>query len=153
MNSSERPSTLREILDAERECCRALAEVVERERVAASTHDLASLLASNKAREATQAQWRRIADLRRSSLRTAGRTLEELAGEDGRLAEARDDLVRMSTQLQRDQRVNAGLVRAVLQSVTGLIDSCERELPTSRYGQDATLSSGVRPSGGLAFSA
>ena len=91
--------------------------------------------------------------MRRALLRKAGRTLDELASEDEALAASRDDLARISVQLERDQRVNAGLVRAVLSSVTGLIDTFQRELPGSRYGKDATLSSGARPAGGIAFSA
>lgn len=141
------------MLESELECCRELVRLVDRERVAASGQDLGALLSTNKEREATQAQWARTADRRRAWLRHAGTTVEELCQLDGGLGRRREELAKLTQELQRAQVVNRGLISAVLGQVSDLIDAFRRELPTSRYGSDAALTSPVPRRGGVVCSA
>lgn len=139
MNPSSHSVTLRKLLELERECCTALRTVLEQERVAASAHDLAALLGSNKEREATQARWERIAGERREFVRRTGVTMAELAKEDEALEALRADVETQAREIARAQRVNHGLVQAVLFQVSGLIETIRRELPSSRYDEGAAI--------------
>jgi hypothetical protein len=153
MPSSPSSAVLREILESERTCCLSLAVAVERERECASTHDLAGLLASNKEREAIQARWTRIVQKRRDWLRRCDLTLEALEEDDPDLALVHGRLRELSRELHRAQGVNRGLISAVLGQVSGLIDSFQQELPSSRYDGGAGITSAVPTSRGFARSA
>lgn len=153
MTPSPDQDTLLQLLRAEQECCGALARLLEQERQAACGQDLAALLTSNKEREALQAQWRRLAVQRADWLRRRGTTLEECTAGDAALETARAELSRTAVDLQRAQRVNRGLIDAVLSQVSGLLTSFRRELPSSRYGRDAELTSHVPQSGSVTLSA
>ncbi len=149
MNLDSSNAVLREMLEIERECCHALADVLERERAAASAHDLGALLSSNKEREATQARWERIAVKRREWMRRTGATMADLARGDLVLEALRAELEASASEIGRAQRVNQGLVQAVLGQVSGLIDTIRRELPSSRYDSGAALTTPM-PAGGVA---
>ncbi len=153
MPATPTSDTLREMLELERECCDALAVVLERERVAASAHDLGALLASNKEREATQARWERIAGRRREWLRRTGATMADLARGDAGLDALRIEIEAGTLEVGRAQRVNQGLVQAVLGQVSGLIDTIRRELPSSRYDAGASLTTPMPAGGGAGWSA
>lgn len=139
MTTRSHSSILRQLLELERECCSALCLILERERVAASAHDLSALLSSNKEREATQARWERIANQRRDFVRRTGVRLVDLANEDESLEALRVDVETSTREIARAQRVNHGLVQAVLRQVSGLIETIRRELPSSRYDKGAAI--------------
>lgn len=153
MNPSTGRADLREMLEIERTCCRELHAVLERERDAASAQDLLALLETNKEREATQARWERIAGQRSAWLERAGATLDDLARADPALQEIRHDLSTRAEALQRMQRVNHGLVRAVLGQVSGLIHTIRRELPGSRYDRGADITAPLPSSRSARWSA
>jgi len=153
MNPVRPVEDLHEILALERACCEELGEILERERCAASSHDLEALLTTNKERESTQAQWERIAGRRRCWLRGRGVDLEEVVRGNPALEEVRDQIALAAQALRRGQRVNHGLVRAVLGQVSGMIDTIRRELPSSRYDSGAALTSSLPEGGGASWSA
>ncbi len=127
---------LKAALEAERECCARLGEIVRREREAVVSHDLPALLAALREREAIQAEWSRLAALRRALLATP-----TAAGPDGdvEVASRIAAVARRAGEVRREQRVNEGLIRTALGHVSGLLLALESALPGARYDERAGL--------------
>lgn len=123
---------LKVALEAERECCGRLGEVVRREREAVVSHDLAALLAALREREALQAEWLRLAARRRALLPAASAGDPEVASRIAAVA-------RRAAEVRREQRVNEGLLRTALGNVSGLLLALEAALPGARYDERAGL--------------
>jgi hypothetical protein len=143
---AEEPS-LRGVLETERACCARLLPILDAERAAAAAYDHAALLACLKEREAIQAEWQRAAATRRRRLRRAGEAAALVAG-DPDLAVILEGARQQAAVVRRAQRVNEGLIRAVLAQVTGLLTVIRRELPESRYDGRATLMTPLPSPGG-----
>lgn len=143
---AEEPS-LRGVLETERTCCARLLLILDAERAAAAAYDHAALLACLKEREAIQAEWQRAAAIRRRLLRRAGE-MAALIAEDPDLAVVVEGARREAAVVRRAQRVNEGLIRAVLAQVTDLLTVIRRELPESRYDGRATLMTPLPSPGG-----
>lgn len=142
----EAPS-LRGLLETERECAGRLLAILDAERAAAAAYDHAALLACLKEREGIQAAWQRAAQLRRQRVRAAGVSLASLVGDDPSLAAAADAARTMAADVRRAQRVNEGIIRAVLAQVTDLLSVIARKSPDSRYDGRAVLTTPLKASG------
>ncbi len=75
-------STVRELLQAERDCCLRLLPILEAERAAVACCDVQALLACLRERETVQAEWQRVAEERRQHVRAAAGELLTLAQMD-----------------------------------------------------------------------
>ena len=146
-------SELSGLLSSERECCARLLPLLDAERTAAVTYDHAALLACLREREILQAEWQRVAGLRRQRQQAVGRSLATLAAGDPHLAAAIRDAAREAVAVRRAQRVNEGLVRAALSQVTDLLAVIGRERPDSRYDGRAALTGAAVSSAGGRWSA
>ena len=139
--------SLRGLLETERACCARLLPILDAERAAAAAYDHTALLACLKEREAIQAEWQRAAAMRRQYLRQ-GDSLAVLMAQEPDLAAVVDAVRRQAAVVLRAQRVNEGLIRAVLAHVTDLLTVIRRELPESRYDGRATLTTPLPSAGG-----
>jgi flagellar biosynthesis/type III secretory pathway chaperone len=131
--------TLRALLELERTCCARLLPVLDAERAAAAAYDHVALLACLREREVLQADWERVAERRRATLRELGVPFAELAASDPELAAVAAEARREATRVRRAQRINEGVIRAALAHVTDTLAVIRRELPDSRYDRAATL--------------
>lgn len=147
MQPEAEATSLRGVLETERDCCTRLLAVLDAERAAAAAYDHAALLACLKERESIQAEWQRAAAMRRQRLRHNGKGTV-LAGLDPELAALADAVRKQAVVVRRAQRVNEGLIRAVLTHVSDLLTVIRRELPESRYDGRATLMAPLRSSSG-----
>ena len=136
---SDTHSTLRALLETERDRCARLAPILDAERAAAAGYDHAALLACLKEREGVQADWQRAATERRQLLRREGLTLNEAVAGDPGLAELVRVLRAEAEAVRRAQRINEGLIRAALAQVTDLLTVIKRELPETQYDGRASL--------------
>lgn len=139
MSGAPEPPSLRALLDRERECCARLLPILDAERAAAAGYDHLALLACLREREALQAEWERVARLRRECVRDAGVPFATLVADDPALAAVVDEVRRDATRVRRAQRINEGVVRAALAHVTDTLTVIRRELPESRYDGRAVL--------------
>ncbi|MCC6764845.1 MAG: flagellar export chaperone FlgN [Deltaproteobacteria bacterium] len=146
-------STVASLLAAERACCGRLAPLLEAERTAAATYDHAALLACLREREILQAEWERVAKLRRRHLAEAGRSLAELAAGDPALGREIAETARDAEAVRRAQHINEGVVRAALAQVTDLLAVMRRERSDSRYDGRAALTGQALSSAGARWSA
>ena len=131
--------TVRALLELERECCARLLPVLDAERAAAAGYDHVALVACLRERERLQAEWERVAGLRRRALQDAGAPFADLVGRDPELAAVAADIRRDAGRVRRAQRINEGVVGAALAHVTDTLAVIRRELPDSRYDGRAVL--------------
>ena len=136
---SELQTTLRALLETERERCARLAPILDAERAAAAGYDHAALLACLKEREGVQAEWQRAATERRQLLRREGLTLNDAVARDPELGALARALQAEADAVRRAQRINEGLIRAALAQVTDLLTVIKRELPETQYDGQASL--------------
>jgi len=132
-------STVRELLQAERDCCLRLLPILEAERAAAACCDVQALLACLRERETVQAEWQRVAEERRQHVRAAAGELLTLAQGDAGLIALIHEIRQYAGLVRRSQRVNEGVIRAVLAQVDDLLAVARRERPESRYDAHAAL--------------
>src|SRR5262249_38598736 len=139
------PPSLLELVAIERDCCARLHAILEAERTAAASYDLAALHACLRRREALQAEWQRVALLRArraTSERDEARTVRPRDAQQRERQAARRDieaLRREVTAVRRAQAINQALIRAAMGQVSDLLDIVRRELPDSRYDGRACL--------------
>lgn len=153
MPSSDATAELIALLHAERDCCGRLLGLLEAERGAAASYDHAALLACLREREVLQAEWERVARLRRDRHGASAERLAALAGDAPELAAAMREVARDAAAVRRAQRVNEGVVRAALAQVTDLLTIMRRERPDSRYDGRAVLRTPVQERAGGRWSA
>jgi flagellar biosynthesis/type III secretory pathway chaperone len=139
MSTEREGPDVRALLELERECCARLLPILDAERAAAASYDHVALLACLRERETLQAEWERVAERRRASLRDSGTSFAGLAANDARLAAVVADVRRDAARVRRAQRINEGVVRAALAHVTNILTVIRRELPDSRYDDRAVL--------------
>jgi len=153
MAAESSTAALTELLRAERECCARLRPVLDAERAAAVAYDHAALLACLREREVLQAEWQRVAALRRHHQARSGASLAALAAGDAALATTMRAAADEAAAVRRAQRVNEGIVRAALAHVTDLLTAIRREQPDSRYDGRATLQASTAATAGGRWSA
>lgn len=120
----------------------ALAELVEHEREAAVALDLPRLLGVSREREMLTARWERLARERSAAETTTAADDEELRA-----------LQRLAADLSAAQRVNAGLVEAVLKQISGLLGLLEQERSGGFYDESAALRALAVPASTASWSA
>lgn len=140
--------SLRELLEAEGDCCARLRPILDAERAAAADYDHVALLACLREREAVQAEWQRAANTRRQRLRAASLTLAAAIDQDPELRATVRAVRRQAAEVRQAQRVNEGVIRAALAQVTDLLAVIRRELPQSRYDGRAALTAPLPASAG-----
>lgn len=134
---------LRALIEAERECCRELLPVVDREMQATASRALDRLVAAGREREQIQARWTRLAERRRRVVAALGAPLVELARRDAALADTLRQLERDATQLRRGQRIAEAVIRGALRNATDLLTAIRQRMPDSRYDARAAVRTGL----------
>lgn len=142
-------ASLAEILEVERDCCTRLADVVQEERRAVATRDLARLLAALKEREIVQALWLRAAAAREVRLQATPDGSPRDPEAEPLLREVRQ----AAAELARAQRTNAAIVRGALEQVGDLLATMRSEQPGSRYDDRAALRAPLPHAAGGGWSA
>jgi len=152
MDEGSRRARWTEILAAERDCCSRLADVLAKERHAATSRDLDALLAAAKEREVLQAQWQRAA-ARRTALAAEAGPLTALVADDAEIAALRDAVRAAAHELVRAQRTNAAIVRGALAQVGDLLSTLKGGQVSSRYDGRAALDAPLPSAAGAGWSA
>ncbi len=132
-------ASLRALLELERDCCARLLPILDAERAAVAGYDHVALVACLREREVLQAEWERVARLRRDRMREAAVPFAALAAADPALAAVADEMRREAARVRRAQRINEGIIRSALAHVTDTLTVMRRELPESRYDRQAVL--------------
>jgi flagellar biosynthesis/type III secretory pathway chaperone len=153
MNRSAEKMTLIDLLGIERDCCSRLRAVLEAERKAAAEYDLSALHACLRQREAVQAEWRRVAEIRLRRPAGARQEIAQALAKDPALANAVRGLRSEIAAVRRAQGVNQALVRAALAQVTDLLQVVRRASPESRYDGRACLTGSLPFATGARWSA
>ena len=132
-------SSLRALLELERDCCARLLPILDAERAAVAGYDHTALVACLHERELLQAEWERVSRLRRERLRAANVSFAALVADDPALAAVAQEVRREAARVRRAQRINEAVIRSALAHVTDTLTVLRRELPDSRYDRQAVL--------------